>query len=321
MARTKRRSSDVARDAKKSKTTPKSIIPPAVPQQKKRAVAVHNRSAQKPIHPETESEDEKRPRFPQELIDMIMDYVFINSPKLVMLLPKSLDFPTSEQMRKHSTTFYAQNVDEKRFTETVTPRFASPVNLFLVHSIWRDYGYKIFFSINNFTFIDASHPPAFLLAIDHERASLIRHVTLESVWELRVWFEVVPPSTKDRVHMKLIKLGGITYLRQTSLYQLHNLGTISMHIRFKSACHKIASRTLIPQGRTAWTSTGHKIYFDNGQDPMTHEYVKALMEEDICLSGYDEWERLEKVKIAFLYDESEDWSEGDSLEDRLEAIG
>lgn len=320
MARTKRRNSDLARDAKKPKTTPKSTIPPAVPQQQKRAVAAHSRSAQKQIHQETESGDEKRPHLPQELIDMVMDYAFINSPKLVMLLPKSLEFPTSDQMRKHRATFYSQNFDEKTFTETVTPRFASPVNLFLVRRLWRDYGYKFFFGINNFTFIDTSHPPAFLRAIEHDRASLIRHVTLESVWELRVSFEIVPLSTKARLQIKLIKLGGITYLRQTIIYQLPNLETISLHIRFKSTCHKIASRTLLPRGRTAWTSTGQEIYFDNWQDPMTHEYVRALMEEQICLSGYHEWERLEKVKIAFLYDESEDWSEGDSLESRLEAI-
>lgn len=223
-------------------------------------------------------------------------------------------------MRKHSATFYAQNFDEKTFTETVTPTFTSPINLFLVQRIWRDYDYKYFFSISNFTFIDTEHPPVFLRAIDHDRASLIRHVTLESVWEVRVWFDIIPPSTKDRVQIRSMKLGGITYLRQTSLYQLPNLETISLHIRFKSACHKIASRTLIPQGRTAWTSTVRKIYFDNGQDPMMHEDVKRLLEEHICLSGYDEWEYIDKVKIAFLYDESEDWSEEHSLEARLEAI-
>lgn len=55
---------------------------------------------------------------------------------------------------------------------------------------------------------------------------------------------------------------------------------------------------------------------------MTHEYIMALIEEEQCVCEEDEWnpKLWDKVKITFLYDESEDWSEGDSLESRLEAI-
>jgi hypothetical protein len=127
---------------------------------------------------------------PIEITSKILSYLHISNGKDPLFLrpEKSLDpahvshcsIDTPVNMR---TAYYNEHSDAQPPTE----KHSSPdTNLLLVSRLFRDVGYKLFYHNNVFNFADDDHVDDVLRCLDIQKRTLIRHVSFESQWALKL---------------------------------------------------------------------------------------------------------------------------------------
>jgi hypothetical protein len=127
---------------------------------------------------------------PIEITSKILEHLHVSDGKDPLFLrPKnsldpaytsrcSLDTPVDMRTAYYNEHSYGQPPMEKH---------SSPdTNLLLVSRLFREVGYKLFYHNNVFNFSDDDHVDDVLRRLDIQKRSLIRHVSFESQWSLKL---------------------------------------------------------------------------------------------------------------------------------------
>lgn len=181
-------------------------------------VATHRSKRQKRSAALLEPKKPTKQRLPNELLCMIIQRAHADSQS-VLLLPKSMNRPTSDEIRNFDPRFFTFKEETEPYNDELefyddfeaasfdastdgsfVPKFSTPhLNLLLVSRLFRDEGYKAFYSNNSFSLIDYNHGLALQQAIG-DNANLIRHITVEQRWQPKLYFlEAVAPSSERRL--------------------------------------------------------------------------------------------------------------------------
>jgi len=196
---------------------------------------------------------------------------------------------------------------------------APTINLLLTSKLFHDELIKQFYSENIFTFVLGDHDSVWWRASKEKRAH-VRHIQLESLWELDVTFfeaDHVNQQVKAVFDVNTVwgrsEIEGLTNLDGDRRVIFPNLLTITQRIRLKFNKDWVWPTRDVPD--IALTLGDKEFILSEGVDLMIYEGIQDMAKKLLVAEIHRNWADLKtesylaKMDIGFMYSEILEWDE------------
>jgi hypothetical protein len=177
----------------------------------------------------------KMPALPNEIIELILASLTIQG-KPVLVIHVGRDYSQAHMLFATNSTQIIPGSNLQRPRPTAIARSAPPLHLLLVNTTFHDLSIKLFYGKNSFSLLDGTHAVDLLNLIGSTKAAMIRHIALESQWELSHHTEETYVGLKYhlRVHHRWGRCNTDGLTSPTSLRRgvFPNLQSISVRVRY-----------------------------------------------------------------------------------------
>jgi hypothetical protein len=172
---------------------------------------------------------------PAEIIELILANLIIQE-KPVLVISVGRDYSQAHMLFATNSTQIIPGSNFQRPRPIAIARSAPPLHLLLVNKTFHDLSIKLFYGKNTFSLLDGTHVVDLLNLIGSTKAAMIRHIALESQWELSHHTEDTHAGVKYHllVHHRWGRCNTDDLSSPTSLRRgvFPNLQSISLKIRY-----------------------------------------------------------------------------------------
>jgi hypothetical protein len=177
----------------------------------------------------------RMPDLPLEIVSLILEHLIIQD-KPILIIPAGRDYSQAHMVFAGGNTQIIPGGNLQRPTPTSIGS-APPLDLLLVNKTFHDLSIKLFYGSNTFSLLDGTQVVDLLNLIGCTKAAMIRHIALESQWELSHHTEETYKGLKYHVHVHhrwgRCNTDDLTSSTSSRREVFPNLKSISLRIRYK----------------------------------------------------------------------------------------